>query len=60
LVILPARVNYIPDLLVTGFLMTILAGKIVAEMQEINAKTVDKNLILLLINKSLLLYFEYS
>jgi hypothetical protein len=40
--------------------MTIFAGKIVAEMQEINAKTVDKNLILLLINKNLLLYFEYS
>jgi hypothetical protein len=28
--------------------MTIFAGKKVAEMQEINAKTVDKNLILLL------------
>jgi len=42
--------------------MTIFAGKIVPEMQEINAKTVVTiTLILLLIsNQKMLLYFEYS
>ena len=59
LVTLPARFNYILDLLVTGFLMTIFAGKIVAGKQEINAKIVvsNKSLILLSSNKKLLLYF---